>query len=69
MIFASWCREGSGRWKHWQVSERRDAQYVFTLEPYADGTPAPTLVTKEVDMTLTTPFLLDIKVKEGYQLV
>ena len=35
-----------------------DAQYVFTLEPYADGTPAPTLVTKEVDMTVAAPFLL-----------
>ena len=46
MIFASWCREGSGRWKHGQVS---DTQYVFALEPYTDGTPAPTVVTKEVD--------------------
>jgi hypothetical protein len=35
-----------------------DTQYVFTLEPYADGTPAPTLVTKEVDMALAAPFLL-----------
>ncbi len=25
---------------------------------YADGTPAPTVVTKEVDMTETVPFLL-----------
>ncbi len=24
-----------------------DAQYAFTLEPYADGTPDPTVVTKE----------------------
>jgi hypothetical protein len=35
-----------------------DAQYAFTLEPYVNGTPAPTLVTKEVDMTVTAPFLL-----------
>ena len=35
-----------------------DAQYVFTLEPYVNGTPAPTLVIKEVDMTVTAPFLL-----------
>ena len=26
-----------------------DTQYVFALEPYTDGTPAPTVVTKEVD--------------------
>jgi hypothetical protein len=35
-----------------------DTQYTFTLEPYVNGTPAPTLVTKEVDMTVTAPFLL-----------
>ena len=35
-----------------------DAQYAFTLEPYVNGTPAPTLVTKEVDMALAAPFLL-----------
>ena len=35
-----------------------DAQYAFTLEPYADGTPAPTVVTKEADMALAAPFLL-----------
>jgi hypothetical protein len=35
-----------------------DTQYVFTLEPYTDGTPAPTVVTKEVDMTVSAPFLL-----------
>ena len=35
-----------------------DAQYAFTLEPYADGTPAPTVVTKEADMDLAAPFLL-----------
>ena len=35
-----------------------DAQYAFTLEPYVNGTPAPTLVTKEVDMTVAAPFLL-----------
>ena len=35
-----------------------DAQYAFTLEPYVNGTPAPTLVTKEVDMAVTAPFLL-----------
>ena len=34
-------------------------KYAFTLEPYADGTPAPTVVTKEADMALTAPFLLD----------
>jgi hypothetical protein len=28
------------------------------LEPYTDGTPAPTVVTKEVDMTVADPFLL-----------
>jgi hypothetical protein len=28
------------------------------LEPYADGTPTPTLVTKEVDMSVTAHFLL-----------
>jgi hypothetical protein len=35
-----------------------DVQYAFTLEPYADGTPAPTVVTKEADMVLAAPFLL-----------
>jgi hypothetical protein len=35
-----------------------DAHYVFTLEPYVNGTPAPTLVTKEVDMAVAAPFLL-----------
>ena len=35
-----------------------DTQYEFTLEPYADGTPAPTVVTKEADMALAAPFLL-----------
>ncbi len=35
-----------------------DTQYAFTLEPYVDGTPAPTVVTKEGDMSLTSPFLL-----------
>ncbi len=35
-----------------------DTQYVFTLEPYVNGTPAPTIVTKEVDMVVTAPFLL-----------
>ncbi len=35
-----------------------DAQYAFTLDPYANGTPAPTLVTKEVDMAVAAPFLL-----------
>ncbi len=35
-----------------------DAQYAFTLEPYVNGTPAPTLVTQEVDMALAAPFLL-----------
>ncbi len=34
-------------------------QYVFALEPYtSDGTPAPTVVTKEVDMAVSAPFLL-----------
>ena len=36
-----------------------DAQYAFTLESYVNGTPAPSLVTMEVDMTVTAPFLLD----------
>ncbi len=35
-----------------------DTQYVFDLEPYTDGTPAPTVVTNEVDMTVSTHFLL-----------
>jgi len=35
-----------------------DTQYVFALEPYTDGTPAPTVVTKEVDMAVAAPFLL-----------
>ncbi len=35
-----------------------DTQYAFTLEPYVNGTPAPPLVTKKVDMTVTAPFLL-----------
>ncbi len=30
----------------------------FTLEPYVNGTPAPSLVTKEVDMVVEAPFLL-----------
>ena len=37
---------------------KMDTQYSFTLEPYVNGTPAPSLVTKEVDMTVTGPFLL-----------
>jgi hypothetical protein len=28
------------------------------LEPYVNGTPSPTLVTKEVDMVVGVPFLL-----------
>ena len=35
-----------------------DAQYAVTLEPYVNGTPAPILVTKEVDMAVAAPFLL-----------
>ena len=35
-----------------------DVQYAFTLESYVNGTPTPSLVTKEVDMTVTAPFLL-----------
>jgi hypothetical protein len=35
-----------------------DTQYAFTLEPYVNGTPAPSLVTKEVDMVVAAPFLL-----------
>ena len=35
-----------------------DTQYAFTLEPYTDGTPAPTVVTKEADMALAAPLLL-----------
>ncbi len=35
-----------------------DTQYVFALEPYTDGTPAPTVVTKEVDVSVSAPFLL-----------
>jgi hypothetical protein len=35
-----------------------DTQYVFALEPYTDGTPDPTVVTKEVDMTVAAHFLL-----------
>jgi len=35
-----------------------DTQYVFALEPYTDGTSAPTVVTKEVDMAVAAHFLL-----------
>ena len=35
-----------------------DTQYDFTLEPYDNGTPAPSIVTKEVDMDVSSPFLL-----------
>jgi hypothetical protein len=35
-----------------------DSQYSFTLEVYANGTPAPSVVTKEVDMVVAAPFLL-----------
>jgi hypothetical protein len=35
-----------------------DTQYVFALEPYTDGTSAPTVVTKEVDVSVSAPFLL-----------
>ena len=35
-----------------------DVQYVITLEPYPNGTPSPTVVTKEVDMDVAAPFLL-----------
>ena len=35
-----------------------DTQYVFALEPYTDGTPAPTVVTKEVHMAVEAHFLL-----------
>ena len=35
-----------------------DSKNAFTLEPYVNGTPAPTLVTKEVDMSMAAPFLL-----------
>ena len=33
-----------------------DTQYVFALEPYTDGTPVPTVVTKEVDMAVAAHF-------------
>ncbi len=32
-------------------------KYVFTFEEYANGTPVPTDVKKDVDMTLEGPFL------------
>jgi hypothetical protein len=35
-----------------------DTQYVFVLEPYTDGTPVPTVVTKKVDMAVSAHFLL-----------
>jgi hypothetical protein len=35
-----------------------DAQNAFTLQPYANGTPAPSVVTKEVDMAVAAPCLL-----------
>ncbi len=39
-----------------------DTQYVFALEPYTDpntdGTPTPSVVTKEVDMAVAAHFLL-----------
>ena len=31
---------------------------TMALEPYVNGTPAPTIVTKEVDMVVAAPFLL-----------
>ncbi len=34
-----------------------DAKYAFNLEAYANGTPAPTVVTKEVNVTVAGPFL------------
>ena len=32
-----------------------DSQYSFTLGPYTNGTSDPSVVTKEVDMSVTTP--------------
>ena len=40
-------------------SQAVGSKYSFTLVPYADGTPAPTVVTKEADMASAAPFLLD----------
>jgi hypothetical protein len=34
-----------------------DAQYAFTWQAYANGTPAASVVTKEVDMAVAAPFL------------
>ena len=36
-----------------------DSQYFFTLESYTNGTPAPSVVTKEVHMTVTVPLKFD----------
>ncbi len=38
--------------------EVSDLSKPSTLEPYVNGTPAPSLVTKEVDMAVVAPFLL-----------
>ena len=33
-------------------------KYSFTLETYTNGTPAPSVVTKEVDMAVSAPFFI-----------
>ncbi len=45
-------------WKVQSFLVTHSPRYTFTLEPYDDGTPDPTVVTKEVDMVVTAPFLL-----------
>jgi hypothetical protein len=47
---------------HWQADVDSkflsDVKYAFTLEAYANGKTAPLVVTKEVDIAVTGPFLL-----------
>ena len=39
----------------------RHTKYVFTFEAYDNGTLAPTVVKKEVDMAVEGPFLSEAK--------
>jgi len=41
-----------------KVKFLNDPKFVFTSETYANVTPAPNILPKEVDITQTTPFLL-----------
>ena len=42
-----------------------DVQYPFTCQVYVNGTPHPSVVTKEVDMSVTSPFLTRIVKNRG----